>query len=70
MHVAGKILEALGIAAVMIGLVQGIMGDMWGELYFFLGGIVIFVIGRLMEKKAGREPHGKKDHSNPNTITS
>jgi hypothetical protein len=45
-----KLLEAVGIAAVMIGLVQGIYGDMWGELYLFLGGIAVFVIGRQMEK--------------------
>jgi hypothetical protein len=46
-----KLLEAGGIAAVMLGLVQGIYGDMWGELYLFLGGIVVFLIGRQMEKR-------------------
>ncbi len=46
-----KVLEAGGIAAVMLGFVQGIYGDMWGELYLFLGGIFIFLIGRRMEKK-------------------
>ena len=51
-----KALEALGIAAVMIALIQGTYGgDMWGELYFFLGGIAIFFIGRRMEKRLGRE---------------
>jgi hypothetical protein len=46
-----KLLEAIGIAAVMIGLVQGIYGDMWGELYLFIGGIVVFLIGRQLEKR-------------------
>lgn len=46
-----KTLEAIGIAAVMIALIQGIYGDMWGELYFFLGGIVVFVAGRIAEKR-------------------
>lgn len=47
-----KLLQALGIACVMIGLVQGISaGDMWGELYFALGGILAFYVGRLIERK-------------------
>jgi hypothetical protein len=50
-----KLLEAVGIAAVMIGLVQGIYGDMWGELYLFIGGIVIFIAGRQWEKQAGKQ---------------
>jgi hypothetical protein len=51
-RVAAKALEAAGIAAVMIGLVQGIYGDMWGELYMFLGGIAVFLIGWWMEKRS------------------
>ena len=47
----GKGLEAIGIAALMIGLVQGIYGDTWGELYLFIGGIVVFIIGRQLEKR-------------------
>ena len=46
----GKLFEAIGIAALMIGLVQGIYGDMWGELYFFIGGILVFILGRRVEK--------------------
>lgn len=49
-----KLLEAIGIAAVMIGLVQGLYGDMWGELYLFLGGIAIFLVGRQLEKRAAK----------------
>ena len=52
---AGKIvpkgLQALGIAALMIALVQGVFGDAWGELYLFIGGIVVFYAGRLIEKR-------------------
>jgi hypothetical protein len=47
----GKLLEAMGIAALMLGLVQGIYGDMWGELYLFIGGIVVFFIGRSIERR-------------------
>lgn len=46
----GKLLEAVGIASTMIGLIQGIYGDMWGELYLFLGGIFVFLFGRQLEK--------------------
>jgi len=49
-HLA-KGLEALGIAALIIAFVVGIYGDEWGELYLFLGGIVVFLIGRQLEKK-------------------
>ena len=51
-----KTFEALGIAAVMIGLIQGTYGnDMWNELYFFLGGMLIFFIGRQIEKRLERQ---------------
>jgi hypothetical protein len=50
----GKLLEALGIAATMIGLLQGIFGDMWGELYFSLAGILVFLTGRQVEKRADK----------------
>lgn len=46
-----KVLEAIGIAALMVGLVQGVYGDEWGELYLFIGGIVIFIVGRQWEKR-------------------
>jgi len=38
----------------MVGLVQGIYGDMWGELYLLIGGIFIFVVGRQIEKRIER----------------
>lgn len=56
--IVSKVLEALGIAAVMIGLVQGLHGDMWGELYFFIGGIVAFYAGRFLEKRRPKSDAG------------
>ncbi|MBI3193782.1 MAG: hypothetical protein HYZ34_04835 [Ignavibacteriae bacterium] len=49
-----KLLEAFGIAAVMLGLVQGIYGDMWGELYLLIGGVAVFYVGRNIEKRSAR----------------
>ena len=51
LNILAKLMEAIGIAALMIGLVSGIYGDQWGELYLFLGGILVFVIGRRIEKR-------------------
>ena len=52
MRIVAKSLEALGIACVMIGLVQGIMGTtMWMELYLSVAGILVFIAGRRLEKK-------------------
>ena len=53
-YLVAKMLQALAIAALMIGIVQGIAGDMWGELYLFLGGILVFAIGRRIEKRIAR----------------
>ncbi|MBI4429492.1 MAG: glutaredoxin family protein [Ignavibacteriales bacterium] len=47
----GKTFEALGFLTVAVGLMYGLMGDMWTDLYFFLGGIAIFVVGRSLEKR-------------------
>ena len=52
---AAKFLEALALAAVMFGLIYGLMGDMWMDLYFFLGGIVVFTAGWFMEKWEARK---------------
>ncbi len=46
-----KLLEATGIACVIVGFVQGVYGDMWGELYLLIGGIIIFAVGRQLEKR-------------------
>lgn len=56
MRLLAKALEALGIACVMIGLVQGIMSEtMWMELYLSIIGIVVFLFGRGMEKRIARK---------------
>jgi len=47
----GKFLEALGFLTVAVGLMYGLMGDMWLDLFFFLGGILVFTIGRWIEKR-------------------
>lgn len=52
-----KGLEALGIASVLIGLVQGIQtDDMWIELYLGLIGVALFTVGWLVEKFINRKP--------------
>ncbi|MBI3004564.1 MAG: glutaredoxin family protein [Ignavibacteriales bacterium] len=47
----GKTLEALGFLTVALGLMYGLMGDMWTDLYFFLGGIVVFGVGMVLERR-------------------
>ncbi len=56
MRTLAKALEAIGIAATMLALIQGLYGDMWGELYMFLGGIAVFFAGRIIEKRIGKKP--------------
>lgn len=52
---AAKGLEALGIACVMIGLVQGIASEtMWMELYLSIAGIGLFLVGRFIERRPDR----------------
>jgi hypothetical protein len=56
MTLVAKFLEALGIACVMIGLVQGMMSpSMWMELYLAVAGIFIFYAGRGLEKREARK---------------
>jgi uncharacterized membrane protein len=56
-----KTCEALGIACVMIGLVQGIQGpSMWVELYLSIIGIVLFLIGWRLEKHLARRPRARQ----------
>lgn len=54
---AAKFLEALGFLAVFVGLINGLRGDMWTDLYFFLAGILIFVFGRVIEKREMKRQH-------------
>lgn len=56
MRIAAKALEAFGIACVMIGLVQGILSEsMWMELYLSIIGVLMFLVGRRMEKAHARK---------------
>ncbi len=49
-----KFLQALAIVAVFFGFMYGLLGDMWTDLYFFIGGIAIFLVGRILEKREKR----------------
>jgi hypothetical protein len=61
-----KGLEALGIAALMIGLVQGMLSQtMWMELYLSVIGIGVFLAGRSLEQRARRGHNGKQRRGNP-----
>jgi hypothetical protein len=55
MHIAGKVLQAVGIAALAIGVVQGIFGNIAFEYYTFFGGVVLFFTGRLLEKRSSKQ---------------
>jgi hypothetical protein len=50
MRVLAKVLQAIGIAEVMIGLVAGLMGDMMKEMYFAVAGVVLFAVGWLIQR--------------------
>lgn len=51
MMTIGKILQAIGIAETMIGLVAGLQGSMSKEMLFAGIGISLFIIGRFIEKR-------------------
>ncbi|MBI5472920.1 MAG: hypothetical protein HY961_11300 [Ignavibacteriae bacterium] len=56
MHAVAKVLEALGIAFVFLGLLLGINSPtLWIELYLSIIGVVVFLIGwgtdKLLERK-------------------
>ncbi|MFQ5797779.1 MAG: hypothetical protein ACE5H0_03680 [Bacteroidota bacterium] len=58
MKFVSKLLQAIGIAEVMIGLVVGItQDDMWKELYLTLIGIGFFSVGWLLGRWSGK-PRG------------
>jgi Na+/H+ antiporter NhaC len=46
----GKILQAIGIAETLIGLIAGLQGSTKNEIIFASVGVIIFVIGRQIEK--------------------
>jgi len=56
LRIIAKAFEALGIACVMIGLIQGIQSTtMWVELYLSIIGIALFLVGWGMEKLINRK---------------
>lgn len=56
MFLLAKACEALGIAAVLLGLVLGINSPtLWIELYLSIIGIVIFLVGWGIEKFLARK---------------
>ena len=66
MRLVAKGLEALGIACVMIGLVQGIQSQtMWMELYLSIIGIVLFLVGWGIEKLMARKPKIDNQKASP-----
>jgi hypothetical protein len=50
MKILSKTLEALGIACVMIGLIDGVQGSMWSELYLLIIGLLVFLAGWGIER--------------------
>ncbi len=46
----GKILQAIGIAETMIGLIAGLQGSMGKEMLYTGIGIGVFIIGRFTER--------------------
>jgi hypothetical protein len=50
MRIISKTLEAIGIASVMIGLIDGMQGSMWLELYLLIIGLIVFFVGWGIEK--------------------
>ena len=49
----GKVLQLIGMANLLVGLYVGLTeeGGMWPELYLFLIGSLLFMIGRLLERR-------------------
>ena len=60
MRILSKTLEALGIAAVMIGLIDGVMGSMWLELDYLIIGLILFFAGWGIEKSVVKKRRDKE----------
>ena len=60
MKILSKTLEAMGIASVMIGLIDGINGSMWLELYLLIIGMAIFFAGWCIEKSLKKDKQPQK----------
>lgn len=56
MFLLAKTLEGLGILCLLFGLIHGINSPkLWGELYFTIIGIVLFLAGWGIEKYLSRK---------------
>ena len=60
MRVLSKTLEALGIACVMIGLIDGVQGSMWLELYLLIIGLLVFLAGWAIERHLLKKQPSRK----------
>ena len=60
MKILSKTLEAMGMASVMIGLIDGINGSMWLELYLLIIGLAIFFAGWGIEKSLKKNKQSQK----------
>ena len=49
--VFGKILQLVGLTQVLFGLFYGIRGEMMKELILVLDGVILFLVGRWVEKR-------------------
>lgn len=64
MFYLAKVFEALGIATVGLGLVLGINSPtLWIELFLSIIGIVLFLVGRGIEKLISRKQKISSEHS-------
>jgi hypothetical protein len=52
MTILAKVLQAIGITEVMIGLITGLNGDMTKEMYFAVVGIAVFAIGWFIQRRS------------------
>jgi hypothetical protein len=52
MKIAGKIIEFIGIVVTGIGLFYGLLQHDMGQEFFYMGaGILVFMIGMLIERR-------------------
>ncbi|MFH0989065.1 MAG: hypothetical protein V1799_03505 [bacterium] len=51
-YLFGRIFEVIGFCIIVISFIFGLRGDIQTDLTFFLGGMVIFAIGWLLEKSS------------------
>jgi hypothetical protein len=55
MYMLAKVLEAMGIGALAIAVVQGIYGHISFEYGMFFGGLAVFLIGQQIEKRVTKK---------------